>query len=55
MMGGDGHIEPDDPKLLAAATAFGEYVETANPEAFVEAQPFMRTGERPGVEAAKGR
>jgi cholest-4-en-3-one 26-monooxygenase len=27
MMGGDGHTEPDDPALLAAAEAFGEYVE----------------------------
>jgi cytochrome P450 family 142 subfamily A polypeptide 1 len=27
MMGGDGHVDPDDPKLLAAAAAFGEYVE----------------------------
>jgi cytochrome P450 family 142 subfamily A polypeptide 1 len=27
MMDGDGHIEPDDPVLLAAAQAFGEYAE----------------------------
>jgi cholest-4-en-3-one 26-monooxygenase len=27
MMGGDGHTDADDPALLAAATAFGEYVE----------------------------
>jgi cholest-4-en-3-one 26-monooxygenase len=27
MMGGDGHTEPGDPALLAAAEAFGEYVE----------------------------
>lgn len=27
MMGGDGHTEPDDPAMLAAAEAFGEYVE----------------------------
>lgn len=27
MMAGDGHIDGDDPKLLAAATAFGEYAE----------------------------
>jgi cytochrome P450 family 142 subfamily A polypeptide 1 len=25
MMAGDGHVEADDPKLLAAAEAFGEY------------------------------
>ncbi len=25
MMAGDGHIEADDPKLIAAANAFGEY------------------------------
>lgn len=27
MMGGDGHTDPDDPVLQAAAQAFGEYVE----------------------------
>lgn len=27
MMAGDGHVDPDSPKLQAAATAFGEYVE----------------------------
>jgi cholest-4-en-3-one 26-monooxygenase len=27
MMGGDGHTDPDDPALLTAAKAFGEYVE----------------------------
>ena len=27
MMAGDGHIDGDDPKLIAAATAFGEYAE----------------------------
>jgi cytochrome P450 family 142 subfamily A polypeptide 1 len=27
MMGGDGHTDPDDPKLHAAAQGFGEYVE----------------------------
>jgi cholest-4-en-3-one 26-monooxygenase len=27
MMGGDGHTDADDPALLAAAKAFGEYVE----------------------------
>ncbi len=26
MMGGDGHTDPDDPALLEAAEAFGEYV-----------------------------
>jgi cholest-4-en-3-one 26-monooxygenase len=25
MMAGDGHVEPDSPQLLAAATAFGEF------------------------------
>jgi hypothetical protein len=27
MMSGDGHTDPDDPVLHAAAEAFGEYVE----------------------------
>ena len=27
MMAGDGHIDPEDPALLAAAQAFGEYAE----------------------------
>lgn len=29
MMGGDGHVEPDSPQLLAAATAFGEFAAMA--------------------------
>ncbi len=27
MMAGDGTVDPDDPRLIGAATAFGEYVE----------------------------
>lgn len=53
MMGGDGHTEPDDPRLVAAARAFAEYVEYVSSlvdgrrEAYRAARAAEARGETP--------
>ncbi len=52
MMAGDGHVDPDDPVLHAAAGAFGEYVEMAV-ELIAEKRAAAEAAEASGDERGK--